>query len=146
MYALSPITVARWAYLLVALLIAVLVTAAVAVIWVLVGAGIGEATASDSSPSGDPTGSSTSAAITVGAYVSVMGNLVTGEADVRGANAIYFSGWIPDAQAGMVTDETQTNGNGTTIFGQSTGTPDFCFTDPDANISLAIDPCMCKSL
>jgi hypothetical protein len=137
--AFGPFAPICWLVLLLAVIIAIVITVAVAVIIGLAGAGIGEATASDSSPSGDPSGSSTAIPLVVGAYVSIIGNLVQ-VADVNGSNAIYFAGWIPDNQNNTVTDQTQTNGNGTTIFGTSTGTADFCFTDPDANIPS--DPCM----
>jgi len=145
--ATGPFAPICWLVVALAVLIAVVVTAAVALVAGLAGAGIGAATTSDSSPSGDPSGSSTATTIAVGAYVSVTGNLLT-VANANGSNAIYFAGWIPNAQANTVTDETQTNGNGTTIFGQSAGTPDFCFTDPDSQplISGLADPCMCQNV
>jgi hypothetical protein len=124
-----------WLVLLLAVIIAVLVVAVVALIGAIAGMGVG-ADASAGSPS-----DATVVELQAGAYVSVFGNLVqvTNLAAASGSNAIYFAGWIPDSTTDTVTDETQSNNNGTTIMGQSMGTPDFCFTDPDANIMN--DPC-----
>jgi hypothetical protein len=136
--ATGPFAPICWLVLLLAIVIAVAVVVAAALLGGGIGTAVGEATASDSSPSGDPLGSATAVAVGFGAYVMVVGNIVK-VPDARYANAIYLAGWIPDPQAGTITDQTLTNGNGTTIFGKSMGTPDFCFTDPVANI--VGDPC-----
>ena len=123
-----------WLVLLIAVIIAVAVTAAVALIGAMAGSGIGQAVGSGSTQPGG------SVALTVGAYVSVMGNLVQAS-QALGANAIWFAGWIPNSATNTVVDDTASNNSGTSILGQSTGIPPFCFTDPDANIPTAMDAC-----
>ena len=125
-----------WLVVLLAVIIAVTVVAVMALVGAVMGMGLGAAGASTSSAADEIV-----FALESGAYVSVLGNLttVTNLTGASGSNAIYFAGWIPDSSTDTITDETQTNNNGTTIMGQSTGTPDFCFTDPDANILS--DPC-----
>jgi hypothetical protein len=58
-----------------------------------------------------------------------------------GANSIWFAGWMPNAATHKVDDDSASNSNGTSILGHSSGTPPFCFTDPDANITSAMDLC-----
>jgi hypothetical protein len=123
-----------WLVLLLAVLVAIAVTAAVALIGAMAGSGIGEAVNSGSTQPGG------SVALTVGAYVSVMGNLVQAS-QALGANTIWFAGWIPNSTTNTVDDDTASNNSGTSIYGQSSGVAPFCYTDPDANIPNTIDVC-----
>ena len=129
----GPLALACIFAVLLAVVIAVAITAFAALVFGALGASIGWSISNDGAPAAGSAGP-----IMVGNYVMVMGNLVQ-PADSDGSNAIYFAGWIPDPQTGQVVDQTQTNNNGTAIFGQSLSTPPFCFTDPDANIQG--DPC-----
>jgi hypothetical protein len=128
--ALAPICIL---FVVLAILVAVAITALVALAWGAIGAAIGGSIGRDSAPAAGSAG-----AIMVGNYVMLMGNLVQ-VPDANGSNAIYFAGWIPNPQTNQVVDLTQSNNNGTAIFGQSMLMPPFCFTDPDANIQG--DPC-----
>jgi hypothetical protein len=90
-----------------------------------------------------PTGGTGSTAGTVlvpGTYVSVVGNMVRASQSL-GANAIWFAGWIPNANGISVDDLTTTNGNGTTVLGMSRGMAPFCYTDPDFKIPASMDVC-----
>jgi hypothetical protein len=75
-----------------------------------------------------------------GVYVSIMGNLAAAP-QASGANSIWFAGWVPNNATHKVDDDSASNSNGTSILGHSSGTPPFCFTDPDASITPAMDVC-----
>jgi hypothetical protein len=128
-----------------AALLGILVALAIVGVMALLGASIGNVAgstgASDSAPGGVAAGDTAgpSVVLVVGAYVCVTGNLAQVQ-DLNGSNAIYFAGWIPDSTTHTVVDQTQSNGNGTTVSGNSNAPgPDFCHTDPDFNIQG--DPC-----
>lgn len=133
--ATGPLVWACWLVLLLALIVAIAVTAAVALIGAMAGSLVGQAASGGASA---PT--SDGAALTPGTYVSVMGNLAAAP-QANGANSIWFAGWIPNNTTQKVDDDSGSNNNGTSILGQSTGIPPFCFTDPDLNITPAIDLC-----
>jgi hypothetical protein len=120
---------------LLALFIACAVAAAITAGVSFVGAAAGN-TIGNAVSGGSPSGLGPPLPITVGAYVMVIGNLIR---DPDNANAIWFAGWIPDPATETVNDETQATSSGTTVLGQSSGLPPFCFTDPEANI--VGDPC-----
>ena len=132
----GPFVLICWLILLIVLIVVILVVVAVAVIGSLIGTQAGKAAAGGSAT---PTAAS-GAALAAGAYVSVSGNLVQAGPSM-GANALWFAGWIPNANGQSVDDETQTNHNGTTVLGMSVGTVPFCFTDPDKNIPRRMDIC-----
>ncbi|HEY6045032.1 MAG TPA: hypothetical protein VIU65_00430 [Pyrinomonadaceae bacterium] len=100
---------------LLALLIAAIIAAATVIVGAFIGGQIGKAAAGDSAPTETDTGN----AIQVGDYITTKGNLIT-SGDFDGARVYWF-----------VTN--------TTLHGHSTGTPQFSFTDPDAN--LTTDAC-----
>ena len=125
-----------WIILLIVLIVVVLVVVVVALIGAAIGTQAGKAAAGGSSA---PTAVAGTALIP-GAYVSVIGNLVQAQ-PAMGANALWFAGWIPNANGITVDDATATNGNGTTVLGTSTGTAPFCFTDPDTKVPRSMDIC-----
>jgi hypothetical protein len=125
------------AVVLLAAIIAVAIVAAAAAVGGGIGYGIGDAA---SSGNGEPSGSQGGSTVTiaVGSYVTITGNLVTTQ-NFNGSNTIYFAGWIPNLTTKTVVNDSQSNGNGTTVFGMSTGTSPFCHTDPDQNIPDTAD-------
>jgi hypothetical protein len=122
----GPFAPICWLILAIVILLVVAVVVAVALIGSAIGSQSGKAAAGGSS--GPPQASGVS--LTVGTFVSVVGNLVVAQAALS-ANALWFTGWIPNANGQTVDDETATNNNGTTTYGMSSGTAPFCFTDPD---------------
>jgi hypothetical protein len=129
-----------WICLLVLLGILITIITAVAIsaaVGSAIGTQAGKAAAGGSSA---PTGGAKGAPLAVGAYVTVVGNMVQAH-QALGANVLWFAGWLPDPNGKTVDDLTATNGNGTTVLGMSTGIPPFCFTDPDTNIVGALDIC-----
>ena len=139
----GPFALICWIVLALVVLVAVLITAFCAAVGDIAGTVIGQSTANDTSPTGDLQGTQKLVQVTIGAYVSIIGNVVK-VAAVNSSNAIYFAGWITGTNT--VVDQTQINGNGTTIMGNSMNAPDFCFTDPDCNIpdDMKHDPCWKK--
>ena len=93
-----------------AILLAVIITVAAVIVGAIIGGNIGRATSSNSGPMS----SGTPAPISVGDYVTSNGNVII-SGDFKQA-AIYW----------FVTD--------TALHGQSTGTPEFATSDPDANL------------
>lgn len=126
-----------WLILLLIVVIVIVVVALSALITAMVGTQVGKAAAGGSSGPTGPAG----VALTPGTYVSVTGNMVQANASL-GSNALWFAGWIPNANGTTVDDVTATNGNGTTVLGPSPGTAPFCYTDPDAAIPDAMDSCI----
>ncbi len=126
--------------LLLAIIIAVAVVAIVAAVGAALGNTIGATAAGD--PAIAPGGNPPATSLPLGTYVMVTGNLVQDQ-NFAGSNAIVYAGWIPDSSNDTVVNQTQTNGNGTTVFGISQGIAPFCYTDPDANIQG--DPCQAQS-
>jgi hypothetical protein len=131
----GPLVVFCWFAVLVGVIVAIAITAAVALIGAIGGSLIGQAASGGSSV---PTSGGT--VLTPGTYVTIMGNLAAAP-QANGANSIWFAGWVPNAATGKVDDDSASNSNGTSILGHSSGTPPFCFTDPDANITPAMDLC-----
>ena len=131
----GPLVLICWLVLLVAIVVAIVITAVVALIGAIGGSLIGQAASG-----GATAPSSGGTVLSPGVYVSIMGNLAAApQAD--GANSIWFAGWVPNAATHNVDDDSASNNNGTSILGHSSGTPPFCFTDPDANITPAMDVC-----
>ncbi len=125
-----------WAILLAILGGIILTVALVAAIGSAIGTQIGKAVAGGTST---PTTSGGSA-IAAGAFVTIVGNLVS-HAQSLGANAIWFAGWIPNAN-GTVNDLTASNGNGTMVLGMAVGkAPPFCYTDLEADFPVGMDIC-----
>ena len=131
----GPLVLACWLVLLLAIVVAIAITAVVVLIGAVAGSGIGQAASGGSSV---PT--SGGMALTLGTYVSITGNLAAAP-QANGANSIWFAGWVPNGSTHKVDDDSASNSNGTSILGHSSGTPPFCFTDPDANITPAMDLC-----
>jgi hypothetical protein len=132
----GPFALICWIILLIVLIIVIIVVVVVALIGAAIGTQAGKAAAGGSAT---PT-SASGTPLVAGAYVSVLGNLVQ-SGTAMGANALWFAGWIPNANGTSVDDATAANHNGTTVFGRSTGVAPFCFTDPDANIPASMDIC-----
>jgi hypothetical protein len=129
--------------LLVVLLIVILIVVLAALIGSALGtmAGRGGAVGTITPGGGAvPTVTAGSSTLVSGAYVTVVGNLVQSGAAL-GANALWFAGWIPNANGTTVDDATTTNNSGTMVLGMSTGMAPFCFTDPDTNIPANMDSC-----
>lgn len=127
-----------WICLLVLLLVLVIVIAVVALA-ALIGSVIGtQAGRAAAGGSAAPTAGGVT--IAIGAYVSVLGNMVQSSQSL-GANVIWFAGWTPNVNGQSVDDNTLTNSNGTTLLGISTGVAPFCHTDPDAAIPATMDMC-----
>lgn len=127
-----------WICLLVLLLVILIVIAAVA-ISAAIGSAIGTQ-AGKATTGGNAAPMAGSVVITPGAYVTVQGNMVQSTHSL-GANVLWFAGWFPNLNGQTVDDLTTTTNNGTTVLGASTGTPPFCFTDPDMAIPAAMDMC-----
>lgn len=96
-----------------ALIVAVLIAAVAAIICAVAGGEIGRAATPQPGPSAGDEGSG-GAALTVGEYISAQGTLLK-SGDLDNALVFYF-----------VTH--------TTVHGNSTGSPSFSHTDPDANL------------
>lgn len=111
------------------LAIVILVVIIIVVVAALIGSAIGSQ-AGKASAGGSSTPQAGGVDLGPGNFVSVLGNLVVSAA-VLSANALWFTGWIPNANGTTVDDETATNHNGTTVLGMSGGSAPFCFTDPD---------------
>jgi hypothetical protein len=135
----GPFTWVCWIILVVILLIVILVVVLAALIGSLIGTQAGKAAAGGTAA--PTTGGTGATPLAAGAYVSVRGNLVQAR-PALGANALWFAGWIPNANGATVDDATATNGNGTTVLGSSTGMAPFCHTDPDAAIRPRMDICV----
>jgi hypothetical protein len=125
-----------WIILLIIVIIVIIVVVVVALVGALVGTQVGK-WAAGGSPG--PTAAA-GVALVPGTYVNVVGNMVQANQSL-GSNALWFAGWIPNANGTSVDDVTATNGNGTTVLGMSTGTAPFCFTDPDGAIPDTMDRC-----
>lgn len=137
--ATAVFTLFCWAILLLVVLVVIAVVAVSALVGSVVGTQAGKAAAGGSAGATAGTG----VALVPGAYVSVVGNMVQAGAAL-GSNALWFAGWIPNANGATVDDETATNDNGTAVLGVSSGTPPFCFTDPDAAIPNGMDSCIIR--
>jgi hypothetical protein len=135
----GPFTWLCWIILALILLVVILVVVLVAVIGSVIGTQRGKASAGGSAA--PTTGGAGATPLATGAYVSVRGNLVQAR-PALGANALWFAGWILNANGTTVDDATATNGNGTTVLGASTGMAPFCHTDPDAVIRPRMDLCV----
>jgi hypothetical protein len=133
--AAGPLAWVCWLALLLAIVVAIIIVAAVALIGAMGGSLIGQVASGGSSV---PTSGGT--VLTPGTYVTIIGNLAPAP-QAMGANSIWFAGWMPNAATHKVDDDSASNSNGTSILGHSSGTPPFCFTDPDANITSAMDLC-----
>lgn len=125
-----------WIVLLIVVLVVIIVVVVVALVGSIIGTQAGKAVAGGSAGPAAAAG----VALVPGTYVSVVGNMVQASQSL-GSNALWFAGWIPNANGTAVDDVSTTNGNGTTVLGMSTGTVPFCFTDPDAAIPDAMDSC-----
>jgi len=132
----GPFVLFCWIILAIILIVVIIVVVAVALIGAAIGTQAGKAAAGGSATPPAVAG----AALAAGAYVTVVGNLVQAGPSM-GANAIWFAGWIPNANGASVDDATLSNGNGTTVLGMSLGMVPFCFTDPDTNILASMDIC-----
>ena len=115
-----------WIVLLIVVLVVIIVVVVAALIGAVAGTQAGKAAAGGSS---GPTAAA-GVALAPGTYVSVVGNMVQASQSL-GSNALWFAGWIPNANGMSVDDLTATNGNGTTLLGMSKGKAPFCYTDPD---------------
>lgn len=132
----GPFALICWIILLIVLIVVIIVVVVVALIGAAIGTQAGKAAAGGSATPTTTSGTP----LVAGAYVTVVGNLVQ-SGTAMGANALWFAGWIPNANGVTVDDATATNNNGTTVLGMSTGVAPFCFTDPDANIPRSMDIC-----
>jgi ABC-type amino acid transport substrate-binding protein len=132
----GPFVLICWVILAIVILVVVAIVVAAALIGSAIGSQAGKAAAGGSSApqvNGINLGP--------GDLVSVVGNLVIAAAALS-ANALWFTGWIPNANGTTVTDQTATNHNGTTVLGTSNGAPPFCFTDADNGIPDGMDVCV----
>lgn len=131
---------------LIILAIVLIIVILIVVLAALIGSAIGAAAARGgfvgtiTTPGGQTAITAGTATLVAGTYVSVVGNLAQ-LAAASGANALWFVGWVPNANGMTVDDATAANNSGTTAIGMSTGKPPFCFTDPDANIPASMDIC-----
>jgi hypothetical protein len=132
----GPFVLICWVILAIVILVVVAIVVAAALIGSAIGSQAGKAAAGGSS---GPQVNGVN--LGPGDFVSVLGNLVIAAAALS-ANALWFTGWIPNADGITVTDETATNHNGTTVFGTSNGAPPFCFTDADNGIPDSMDVCV----
>lgn len=138
----GPFVWVCWIILAIVILVVVAIVVAAALIGSALGSQAGKAAAGGSSAP-----QANGIDLGPGNFVSVLGNLVLAAAALS-ANALWFTGWIPNANGTEVDDETATNNNGTTVLGSSTGSAPFCFTDPDDpvhGIPNSMDLCLVQT-